>query len=216
MVDVAQAGPRMPELALAIAPAATRSLLINTIVDDRARPWQLSSRETRMVEDVRIDILVIGAGLAGLRALHTFRTQGFGVQVLEASDEIGGVWNFNRYPGARCDVESFDYSYRFSEELEQEWRWSERYAKQPEILRYINHVADRFDLRRDVSLNTRVRSAVLDPATGRWRIEAEDGRAWSAQRFVMAVGQLSTPKATTGTLIRSASFAPIRLAMSSL
>ena len=83
-----------------------------------------------MVEAVHIDVVVIGAGLAGLRALHTFRAQGFGVQVLEASDEIGGVWNFNRYPGARCDVESFDYSYRFSEELEQEWRWSERYAKQ--------------------------------------------------------------------------------------
>jgi cyclohexanone monooxygenase len=150
-----------------------------------------------MVEAVRIDVVVIGAGLAGLRALHTFRAQGFGVQVLEASDEIGGVWNFNRYPGARCDVESFDYSYRFSEELEQEWRWSERYAKQPEILRYINHVADRFDLRRDVSLNTRVRRAELDAPTGRWLIEAEDGRSWFAQRFVMAVGQLSTPKATT-------------------
>ena len=150
-----------------------------------------------MVEAVHIDIVVIGAGLAGLRALHTFRAQGFVVQVLEASDEIGGVWNFNRYPGARCDVESFDYSYRFSEELEQEWRWSERYAKQPEILRYINHVADRFDLRRSVSLNTRVRRAELDAPTGRWLIEAEDGRRWSAQRFVMAVGQLSTPKATT-------------------
>lgn len=150
-----------------------------------------------MVEDVRIDILVIGAGLAGLRALHTFRTQGFSVQVLEASDEVGGVWNFNRYPGARCDVESFDYSYRFSEALEQEWRWSERYAKQPEILRYIHHVADRFDLRRDISLNTRVRRAVFDPASGRWRIEAEDGRGWSAQRLVVAVGQLSAPKATT-------------------
>lgn len=150
-----------------------------------------------MVETVQIDIVVIGAGLAGLRALHTFRAQGFGVQVLEASDEVGGVWNFNRYPGARCDVESFDYSYRFSEDLEQEWRWSERYAKQPEILSYINHVADRFDLKRDISLNTRVRRAELEATTGRWLIEAEDGRRWSAQRFVMAVGQLSTPKATT-------------------
>ena len=150
-----------------------------------------------MVETVQIDIVVIGAGLAGLRALHTFRAQGFGVQVLEASDEVGGVWNFNRYPGARCDVESFDYSYSFSEDLEQEWRWSERYAKQPEILSYINHVADRFDLKRDISLNTRVRRAELEATTGRWLIEAEDGRRWSAQRFVMAVGQLSTPKATT-------------------
>ncbi|MBB5747571.1 flavin-containing monooxygenase [Brevundimonas variabilis] len=150
-----------------------------------------------MSEIVEIDIVVIGAGLAGLRALHTFRAQGFSVRVLEASDEIGGVWNFNRYPGARCDVESFDYSYRFSEALEQDWRWSERYAKQPEILRYINHVADRFDLRRDISLNTRVRRAELQAGTGRWIIEAEDGQVWSASRFVMAVGQLSTPKATT-------------------
>ncbi len=115
-----------------------------------------------MAATTDIDIVIIGAGVAGLRALHTFRGMGLNVAVLEASDEIGGVWNFNRYPGARCDVESFDYSYRFSPELEQDWRWSERYATQPEILRYINHVADRFDLRRDVQLNTRVTSALFD------------------------------------------------------
>ncbi len=149
-----------------------------------------------MADAVDVDVVVVGAGLAGLRALHTFRSLGLSVAVLEASDEIGGVWNFNRYPGARCDVESFDYSYRFSEELEQEWRWTERYATQPEILRYINHVADRFELRRDVALNTRVRAAVLDAASGRWMIEAGDGRRWAARRFVMAVGQLSAPKAT--------------------
>lgn len=149
-----------------------------------------------MAATTDIDIVIIGAGVAGLRALHTFRGMGLNVAVLEASDEIGGVWNFNRYPGARCDVESFDYSYRFSPELEQDWRWSERYATQPEILGYINHVADRFDLRRDVVLNTKVRQAAFDAATRRWRVEAEDGRSWTPRYFVMAVGQLSDPKAT--------------------
>ena len=109
-------------------------------------------RETLKV----LDSVVIGAGFAGLRALHSLREMGLSVAVLEAADGIGGVWYANGYPGARCDVESFDYSYRFSLELEQEWRWSERYATQPEILRYINHVADRFDLRRDIQLETRV------------------------------------------------------------
>ena len=144
-----------------------------------------------------IDVVIVGAGFAGLRALHSFRAMGLSVAVLEASDGIGGVWNFNRYPGARCDVESFDYSYRFSPELEQEWRWSERYATQPEILRYVNHVADRFDLRRDIHLHARVSSAVFDESTGRWCVETEDGRSWNAAKLVLAVGQLSTPKETT-------------------
>ena len=143
-----------------------------------------------------VDAVIVGAGFAGLRALHTFRAMGLSVAVLEASGEIGGVWNFNRYPGARCDVESYDYSYRFSPELEQEWRWTERYATQPEILRYINHVADRFDLRRDISLSTRVVRAQYDEQTCRWLIESEDGRTWNAERMILAVGQLSTPKET--------------------
>jgi cyclohexanone monooxygenase len=143
-----------------------------------------------------VDVVVIGAGFAGLRALHTFRGLGLSVAVLEAADDIGGVWYHNQYPGARCDVESFDYSYRFSPELEQEWRWSERYATQPEILRYINHVADRFDLRRDVALHTRVARATLDTDGVRWTVEADDGRWWSATRVVLAMGQLSTPKQT--------------------
>mgnify|MGYP000046987092 FL=1 len=97
-----------------------------------------------------VDAVVIGAGFAGLRALYRLRQMGKKVAVLEASEGVGGVWFHNAYPGARCDVESYDYSYSFSPELEQDWRWSERYATQPEILRYINHVADRFDLRRDI------------------------------------------------------------------
>lgn len=144
-----------------------------------------------------VDVLVVGAGFAGLRALYTFRGMGLDTIVLEADDAIGGVWNFNRYPGARCDVESFDYSYRFSPELEQEWRWTERYATQPEILKYINHVADRFDLRRDVELNTRVQTATLDENSLRWRVTSTDGREWEAERLILAVGQLSAPKDTT-------------------
>jgi cation diffusion facilitator CzcD-associated flavoprotein CzcO len=142
----------------------------------------------------KVDAIVIGAGFAGLRALHTLRGMGKRVAVLEASDGLGGVWYHNGYPGARCDVESFDYSYSFSPELEQEWRWSERYATQPEILRYINHVADRFDLRKDVVFNTRMASAKYDEKAARWTVTSEDGRQWSAQYFVLCVGQLSTTK----------------------
>lgn len=144
-----------------------------------------------------IDVLVIGAGFAGLRALHGCREMGLSTSVVEAGDGIGGVWYYNQYPGARCDVESFDYSYRFSPELEQEWRWSERYATQPEILKYINHVADRFDLRRDVYLNTRVVRAEYDDGAMRWIVDCEDGRQWNAGRLILAMGQLSAPKQTT-------------------
>jgi cyclohexanone monooxygenase len=102
------------------------------------------------------DAVIVGAGLAGLYMLHRLRQVGLSARVYEAGTGVGGTWYWNRYPGARCDVESMDYSYSFSDELQQEWTWTERYASQPEILRYINHVADRFDLRRDVQLSTRV------------------------------------------------------------
>lgn len=144
-----------------------------------------------------VDAVVVGAGFAGLRTLHTLRGMGLSVAVLEAADDIGGVWYFNQYPGARCDVESFDYSYRFSSELEQEWRWSERYATQPEILRYINHVADRFDLRSGIDLNTRVEDAVYDEQRCRWLVTSRDGRRWDAERLILAVGQLSAPRHIT-------------------
>lgn len=141
-----------------------------------------------------VDAVVIGAGFAGLRALHTLRGLGLSVAVLEAGDGIGGVWYWNRYPGARCDVESYDYSYAFSEELEQEWRWSERYATQPEILRYVEHVAERFDLRRDVHLRQRMTRA--EYTDGRWHVTT-DTDAWSGRFLVMAVGNLSTTKEPT-------------------
>jgi cyclohexanone monooxygenase len=145
----------------------------------------------------QLDVIVIGAGFAGLRALYTFREMGLETLVLEADSDIGGVWNYNRYPGARCDVESYDYSYRFSPELEQEWRWSERYATQPEILRYIHHVADRFDLRRDIELDTRMECAQYDETRANWTVKSTDGRVWRTARLMLAVGQLSTPKRTT-------------------
>ncbi|WP_187968897.1 flavin-containing monooxygenase [Aquibium microcysteis] len=141
-----------------------------------------------------VEVIVVGAGLAGLRALYGFREAGFETLVLEASDEIGGVWNHNRYPGARCDVESYDYSYSFSPELEQEWRWSERYPTQPEILRYIHHVADRFSLRSRVELGARVESAVYDEAAIAWTVRVQDGRAFLCRHLVLCLGQLSAPK----------------------
>ncbi len=142
----------------------------------------------------KVDVLVIGAGFAGLRALYKFRSLGYKVRVLEASEDVGGVWYHNGYPGARCDVESYDYSYSFSPELEQEWRWSERYATQPEILRYINHVAERFDLRKDIQFNTRMTNAIYDESLAHWRIETEGGKIFQAQFLLMCVGQLSTTK----------------------
>jgi cation diffusion facilitator CzcD-associated flavoprotein CzcO/acetyl esterase/lipase len=138
------------------------------------------------------DVIVVGAGFAGLYALHRLRSVGLDVHVFEQGDGVGGTWYWNRYPGARCDIESADYSYSFSPELEQEWEWSERYATQPEILRYLNHVADRFDLRRDVALRTRVTEAHYDEESGRWRVTTADGARYSATWCVMASGCLSS------------------------
>jgi cation diffusion facilitator CzcD-associated flavoprotein CzcO len=141
-----------------------------------------------------VDAVIVGAGFAGLYALHKLRGLGFTAQVFEAGDGVGGTWYWNRYPGARCDVESMDYSYSFSDELQQEWRWTERYAAQPEILQYANHVADRFDLRRDIQCSTRVTSARWDEARGRWTIETDRGDQVSAQFCIMATGCLSDPQ----------------------
>jgi cyclohexanone monooxygenase len=123
--------------------------------------------------------------------LHRLRGLGLAARVYEAGDGVGGTWYWNRYPGARCDVESLDYSYSFSEELQQEWRWSERFAAQPEILAYAEHVADRFDLRRDVQLSTRVTAASWDEVAGRWQIETDRGDRVEAPFLVFATGCLS-------------------------
>ena len=140
-----------------------------------------------------LDAVIVGAGFAGMYMLHRLRGLGFKARVFEAGSGVGGTWYWNRYPGARCDVESVQYSYQFDGTLQQEWEWSERYAAQPEILRYANHVADRFDLRRDMQFNTRVISAAFDEGRGRWAVETSDGARISAQFCIMATGCLSSP-----------------------
>ena len=151
----------------------------------------MASRDGSTEDTESFDAIIVGAGFAGLYMLHRLRGLGLTARVIEAAGGVGGTWYWNRYPGARCDVESLDYSYQFSEELEQEWEWSERYATQPEILRYIEHVAERFDLLRDVQLETRVVSASFDEAAALWRVETDRGNA-TGRFFVMATGSLSS------------------------
>jgi cyclohexanone monooxygenase len=126
--------------------------------------------------------------------LHRLRKQGLSVRVYEQGSDVGGTWYWNRYPGARCDVESMQYSYSFSDKLQQEWDWSERYAPQPEILRYANHVADRFELRTDIQLNTRVDRAIFDEGAGSWSVNTSDGKTVTANYVVLATGCLSNAR----------------------
>jgi cyclohexanone monooxygenase len=145
----------------------------------------------------RIDVMIVGAGFAGLHMLFEARRRGLDARVLDSAAGVGGTWFHNRYPGARVDIPSMEYSYAFSEELQQEWSWSERYAAQPELLRYLNHVADRFGLRDGIQLHTRVEQARFDEDARRWLVRAESGERWSARVLVMASGQLSAPTAPT-------------------
>jgi cyclohexanone monooxygenase len=138
--------------------------------------------------------VIVGAGFAGLYLLHRLRGLGIPAICLEAADDVGGTWYWNRYPGARCDVESMQYSFSFSEELQQEWRWSERFAAQPEILAYARHVAERFDLRRDIRFETRVTDAAWDEAARLWRIATNRGEKLTARYFFMATGCLSAAR----------------------
>jgi cyclohexanone monooxygenase len=143
------------------------------------------------------DAVVVGAGFAGMYMLHRLRQQGLSVRVYEQGDGVGGTWYWNRYPGARCDVESMQYSYSFSDELQQGWDWSERYAPQPEILKYANHVADRFDLRPDIQFNTRVERAMFDEGTDRWSVTISangETKAVTAAYVVLATGCLSNAR----------------------
>jgi cyclohexanone monooxygenase len=139
-----------------------------------------------------LDAIVIGAGFAGMYMVHRLREQGLSVHGYEAGEGVGGTWYWNRYPGARCDSESMYYSYSFLPELEQEWPLAERYPGQPEILRYLEHVADHLDLKRDFTFNARVTSAAWDEAASRWTITTEDGTRATATYLVTAVGCLST------------------------
>jgi cyclohexanone monooxygenase len=141
-----------------------------------------------------LDAVIVGAGFAGLYMLHRLRNLGFSATVIEAATGVGGTWYWNRYPGARCDIESMEYQYGFEDDLPREWKWTERYATQPEILRYANHVADRFDLRRDIQFETRVAEAIFDESTNRWAITTDKGDRISARYCIMATGCLSTPR----------------------
>ncbi len=140
----------------------------------------------------KCDVIVVGAGFAGLYMLHRLLKLGLSVTVFEAGTDVGGTWFWNRYPGARCDVESLEYSYSFSEDLQQEWRWTERYATQPEILSYIGHVAERFELKKHIQLETRIVSAEFDETADLWTVTSDKGDVVSARYCIMATGCLST------------------------
>ena len=142
----------------------------------------------------QVDVVVVGAGFAGLYLLYRLRELGFSTAVLEAADDVGGTWYWNRYPGARCDIQTIDYCYSFDPELETEWQWSERYATQPEILRYLQYVADKHELRRDIRFSTRVEEAVWQDDTSLWSIRTSQGDEITSRYYVMATGCLSMPK----------------------
>ncbi len=153
-----------------------------------------ATAEQKPANPVELDVAIVGGGLAGLYAIYRMRKEGLKIRAYEAGSGVGGTWFWNRYPGARCDTESLQYTYSFDDTLREEWVWPERYPTQPEILKYINHVADRFDLLRDVQLNTRVLSAEFDPTTNRWTLETDQGDIISAPYVIMATGNLSTPR----------------------
>ncbi|MEX2627975.1 MAG: NAD(P)/FAD-dependent oxidoreductase, partial [Ilumatobacteraceae bacterium] len=144
--------------------------------------------------DADVDVVVVGAGFSGLYMLHELRRLGFTGRVIEEAADVGGTWYWNRYPGARCDIPTTDYAYSFDPELEHEWTWSEKYATQPEILRYIQYVADRYDLRRDITFETRIVSAEWDDGASRWRVHTDGGETITCRHYVMASGCLSVPK----------------------
>lgn len=139
------------------------------------------------------DVVVVGAGFAGMYALIDARRRGLSAVCLDAAPQVGGVWQWNRYPGARCDIESLDYSYSFDDELQQEWTWTERYATQPEILRYAEHVVDRYGLREHIRLDQRVVKGVFDDSSAAWQVEVDGGDDVRANHLVLATGSLSTP-----------------------
>jgi len=141
----------------------------------------------------QVDVLVVGGGVTGIYQLYQAREAGFSVKLLEAGDGVGGTWYWNRYPEARFDSESYTYGYLFSQELWEEWEWSERFAGQPEIERYFNHVVDRFDLRRDIRFGAKVVSAVWDEPAGVWAVRTSDGTDFRARFLVAATGILSVP-----------------------
>src|SRR6188472_1436215 len=153
-----------------------------------------SSQATGGATTQQVDVAVVGAGFAGLYLLHRLRKAGFTAVVLEEADDVGGTWYWNRYPGARCDIQTIDYSYTFDPELESAWKWSEKYATQPEILRYLGFVADRYELRRDIRFRTKVTAANWDQSAERWLLKTDNGADVSCRYYIMATGCLSAPK----------------------
>jgi len=141
----------------------------------------MSVPASEMANSHKLDLIIVGAGFAGLYMLHRARQLGFNARILEAGQGAGGTWYWNRYPGARCDIESMQYSYQFDKALEQEWIWTERYASQPEILTYVEHVIKRFNLSHDIQYNARVASAVFDDQHSRWTVTTTQGESYDAQ-----------------------------------
>ncbi|MGB1352132.1 MAG: alpha/beta hydrolase fold domain-containing protein [Luminiphilus sp.] len=160
----------------------------------KAMHWLAQEMDRHLAAAERKDVVVVGAGFSGMYQLYKLREQGLDVQVFEAGSDVGGTWYWNRYPGARVDIESMAYSFSFSEELQQEWEWSEKYSPQPELLKYAQHIADRFDLKNHIAFNTRVASAHFDEDADEWLVTTECGRRIRAQHLVMATGVLSASK----------------------
>ena len=160
----------------------------------KAMQWLAQEMDRHLTAAERKDVVVVGAGFSGMYQLHKLREQGLDVQVFEAGSDVGGTWYWNRYPGARVDIESMAYSFSFSQELQQEWEWSEKYSPQPELLKYAQHIAERFDLKNHIAFNTRVASAHFDEDADEWLVTTECGRRIRAQHLVMATGVLSASK----------------------
>lgn len=144
------------------------------------------------MKNVDVDVVVVGAGFSGLYLLYRLRKAGFSTRVFERGGDVGGTWYWNRYPGARCDVESLQYSYSFDEQLQQDWHWPEKFSAQPDILAYANHVADRFNLKKDIEFNIEVKASWFDEKLKTWKITTNTGEEINAQYFIMATGCIST------------------------
>ena len=148
----------------------------------------------------KFDVVVVGAGMGGIYALHRFRQQGLNVLGLEGASGVGGVWFHNRYPGARVDLESVDYCFYFSSEIFNEWTWTERNASQPELLRYLNFVTDRLDLRRLIQFETWLTAAQWDAESAEWALTTSSGAQFRTRFLVMATGNLSAARAPASLL----------------